>query len=538
MIKNIFKSIIITLMLLIVNVSAETIDGDLVDINSSDILEFKGIKLIRESNLADFNGDLHLNIRAVNETYFDLYIIIDLMYFDSEQQFITGMKTDNLKIIANDSQVVPIIINDKGFEVGTINYYKIKLSLDGFAEEDDYKEDIGIPLEEVNNKDINSNPQIKNVYLIIPVLSLLISLFLFLLFKRGSKVELIPSNKPPKELGAFEFKYHYYNVADKRILMSYLIPLAVKGYLKIETTNDNLVITKLKDYTDQDLLEKEFFNNFFAVSNVLDFSFALGYGQGTIEQKIPDTSFWTKLNFALTRAIKSSIKKNDFHRLVNLKTIYHKIFFTIIFILGTILFSFNFINLDIANVISSSSMLPFLGGAVPLFFAPVLMIAYYFVLRKQHKKGNVILIFLGLFFILVSNLFLIQWTSGSIFSVIYNNYCYLIYILIMILSFKMKGFTEAGSVAFGLALGFEEYIKNIDNFELERLIKENEKYIFEIYPYLVAFYLEYPLEDKTENIVIANPSWYINRDEEFTLKKMLFDLNSMIEFLSMYRSRD
>jgi hypothetical protein len=104
----------------------------------------------------------------------------------------------------------------------------------------------------------------------------------------------------------------------------------------------------------------------------------------------------------------------------------------------------------------------------------------------------------------------------------------------MIIALNIKGLTEEGSNKMSLILGFEEYIRGVSGEELVSILKEDPNFIFDVYPYLIAFEIEYDIEEKVKGILIEKPEWYFNNKEDCSLKEILIDLNSMLEFLTNY----
>lgn len=109
---------------------------------------------------------------------------------------------------------------------------------------------------------------------IISVACVIVSALLWRLYGKDNKVVETVEFYPPEELNSAELAYIYKGVAEDEGIISLLISLANKGYLKIEDCGtksfilgNDFRITKLKEYTGNNETEKEFFDGLFKKKN-------------------------------------------------------------------------------------------------------------------------------------------------------------------------------------------------------------------------------------------------------------------------------
>ena len=109
------------------------------------------------------------------------------------------------------------------------------------------------------------------ILFMIPALCLICGLLLWLLFGKEDQVTEIVEFYPPKDLSSLDASLWYYGEIKEEGILSILIILANKGYIKIDELNEkqpipgknNFKITKLKEY-DGDIEEEHiFFNGLF-----------------------------------------------------------------------------------------------------------------------------------------------------------------------------------------------------------------------------------------------------------------------------------
>ena len=106
----------------------------------------------------------------------------------------------------------------------------------------------------------------------ISIMFVLITFYLWLKYgKEDNDMEVIEEFYPPKECNSLETGYIYKRYIDKKDVVSLLIYLANKGYLKIEQTTDQGIfkkskgfrIIKIKEYEGNNEIEKIFLEELF-----------------------------------------------------------------------------------------------------------------------------------------------------------------------------------------------------------------------------------------------------------------------------------
>ena len=105
--------------------------------------------------------------------------------------------------------------------------------------------------------------------LFLPITSLLITIIVFLLVRdkkiMSKKLDLNLITK----YSSLEVGYLYNDKLDDKDIMSMLVSLANKGYIKIEKNEDGYVLTKIKDYEEENEFEKAFLEGIFVEDTVI-----------------------------------------------------------------------------------------------------------------------------------------------------------------------------------------------------------------------------------------------------------------------------
>ena len=347
---------------------------------------------------------------------------------------------------------------------------------------------------------------------------------------------------PPKGYNSAEIGYLYKGYADNSSVISLLIYLADKGYLKIEETgtkgNRSYKITKLKDYDGNNKCEMIFFNELFVrkiVSNKYLKQRLLKREKET-SLKISDDEL-KKINevsvtesdlmndfYLVINRVKETLENEDnqnkiFEKSSNSKKNILKLMSAIIFILitvGTALeYSSDLLSTMVAIIFSivcglfnSRFSKELYDGKAKI---PKLLSTLFFVICTGSFG-----IFPVFQYLIQSNMYIIMSIIGIIF----------IITIIMFLNYMDKR-TEFGAEMLGKIKGFKRFLEIAEKQQLEDLVTKNPEYFYNILPYTYALGVSDIWVKQFETMATQYPKWYSSDDtiqnyniENFVTKTM------------------
>ncbi len=362
---------------------------------------------------------------------------------------------------------------------------------------------------------------------IIPSIGAIISFLLWLKYGKDDKVIETVEFYPPKKFNSLEIGFFYKGRADNKDVISLLIYLANKGYIKItETKNksffskdDNFVITKLKDYDGDNENEKLFLEGLFKDGKNSDYSEINQNNDANLNGNIFVTknelynSFYTTLNKILRNMNNRKNQKVIFNKnpWTSYATIILFIFASIITLLAVPTLSYG----DLSDFWEIFRMclfyLPFYTVGI---FAPMKLFA------KSLMLGFVVvhsffMTYQTTFFLVITNDFLLM--MGALFSVL------LLILMIVFLKFLPKR-NKYGNEMLGKIMGFKNFLNVSEKKQLEALVLKNPEYFYEILPFSYALGVSDKWIKKFESISMKAPDWYDGYSS--------FDMNSFGGFMS------
>ena len=345
--------------------------------------------------------------------------------------------------------------------------------------------------------------------MIIPI-CLIIASFLgvfvsYLLWRKYGDDEPIVKVKcstPPRNYNSAELGFFEKGQSIPEDIMTLLIGLANKGYLKIQENFDttlfvkerNFKIIKLKEYDGNNEYEKIFFEGLFRynteVSEIeLDKRFYLTLQK--IENKL-ESKHNTKLIFEESGAAKGKIVLL-IGIIVLIATLIIPVY--VLYGLSKIKFAFVFI---ICEAIG---------------FAALKTIPQY----DLNKKSNIVFVFLMVFIFL----FFMITPVKNVTNLLKVNYIYNIVYFIGLISFAIILFithympkrTKFGTEILGEIEGFKDYLESADKKDIEEQIKKEPMYFYQMLPYTYVLDTTYKWIKVFEEIGITKPDWYDSENE-------------------------
>ncbi len=413
---------------------------------------------------------------TINKTTFSIKMPKD---FDvSKISFYSGIKGSSYKpnILYNvEGNVIVGELNDK-LNLGEYLTIRVELPDNYFV----YNE---------NNFDY-----ITLISIIIPILFVVITFLIWKKYGKDNKVVKIIQFLPPEEFNSLEVGFLYKGYANRKDVVSLIIYLANKGYIKIKNCEKRGVlqpgkfkIVKLKEYdgnkaNEKRLLDGLFINN----SNEVDSTELKNEFYKTVTEILLQTN--TEKNQDLI------FEKNNpmFSKIIVLMII-------VVFCLITFVSLYNYERLSIILLAT-------------IFPGICFSILFYSVCEKDRNIKMFSLLWGGLSSFL-SCVFLV-------FPYIFNDYKYLIvYVIGLICNLFLVVFYKLmpkrnsyGNVILGKILGFKTFLETTEKENLENYINQNPNYFYDILPYTYVLEVSDKWIKNFENTLLEAPNWYDSTD--------------------------
>lgn len=382
----------------------------------------------------------------------------------------------------------------------------------------------------------------------LPIIFLIIAISEWEKYGKDEKpVETVEFN-PPDNMNSLDVAYAYKGKVNSNDVVSLLIYLANKGYIKIEVeeTGSKLLksksykIIEVKKYDGNDENERLFLERLFKNgtiyrtenntnnnenNNVLN-NFVQNNNDNTQKNNIQNNnnvfrcvtksdlegSFYTTVNEIIDNENTSEFKNKIFE-----KGLWNRAKKIIILSLLVIL---------------TMSIVPLLNGTkikttviANLVLIVTTMLFYLFALSSKFNNTrikNIIIAFVISFFTIFSFVFVLLYDIVS--EIIVNmNKLGLIelgiqvisLIFIMILVTLMKRRTKYGTEVLGRILGFKTFLKTAEKEKLETLVNQDPEYFYNILPYAYVLGVSDEWIKNFETISLMPPEWYVGNDSYY-----------------------
>ena len=352
----------------------------------------------------------------------------------------------------------------------------------------------------------------------LPIILGIIAIFEWKKYGKDEKpVETIEFN-PPDNMNSLDVAYAYKGKANSNDVVSLLIYLANKGYIKIkvEETGSKLLksksykIIEVKKYDGNDENERLFLERLFKNGTI--YRTENNNVFRCVTKSDLEERFYKTVNEIIDNENTSEFKKKIFE-----KGVWNRAKKIIILSLLVIL---------------TMSIGPLLNGTrikttviANLVLVAITMLFYLFALSSKFNNTrvkNIIILFVISFFASFSFVFVILYDIVS--EIIINmNKLGLIelgiqvisLIFIMILVTLMKRRTKYGTEVLGRILGFKTFLKTAEKEKLETLVNQNPEYFYNILPYAYVLGVSDEWIKNFETISLMPPEWYVGNDSYY-----------------------
>lgn len=333
--------------------------------------------------------------------------------------------------------------------------------------------------------------------IVLPLLFVLITYLLWNKFGKGKRVIETVEFYPPQGFNSAEVGFLYKGKVENEDVISLLIYLANKGYIKIVeieerylfSTSKKFKIIKQKEYDGNNPSEAVFLKGLFPSKTSSD---------GAIEEVTEDDlydNFYITLNI-----IKEKINTNENkEKIFEKSSLGKRACIIAMMIITYLLITINPI-IELGDEIYKTMLLFLMIFTVLGFSASV-------VLYKEKIKifGIIVgLIFCGipwaftvLPLLLEDSIYLITYIIG------------LICIFVMFLLYKaMPKRTQYGNEMLGKIRGFKKFLETAEKQKLDAMVMENPTYFYDILPFTYVLGVSDKWIKKFETISLQAPSWY------------------------------
>ena len=427
----------------------------------------------------------------------------------SKLGFSSGVKS------STESKNVNYTVNDnviKGKYIGTLNPEEgltVRLELpDGYFVEANYNFDFKM-----------------KIALFLPVIFLVMFFLLWMAYGRDNKVIVIPGFYPPQGFNSAEVGFLYKGSADDKDVVSLLIYLANKGYIRISETTEkplpskkkDFKITKIKDYDGDDINERIFIDGLFKKKADPTITKLTDLFKKSVLQEIKDTgadslnevtasdlynSFYITMGEIKGNLNSRENKEKIFEKSSLGKGIWGFLAIIIIFLLITVR---PVLEYDASNFLLAL-LFPAIGFSVMFGFL---------IWGAQTVQGMAKL---------YVTIFIIIWGSGFggvpwamfVLPALSAEPIYLMTYLvgiacivgIMILLKLMPKRTKYGNEMLGQIKGFKNFLKTTEKNRLETFVMTDSKYFYNTLPYSYVLGISDKWIKKFETIAMKAPDWY------------------------------
>lgn len=372
----------------------------------------------------------------------------------------------------------------------------------------------------------NSNADLLAIIAIVfPIMFAIITFGLWYKFGKDEEVIETVEFYPPEGFNSAEIGFLYKGQADKEDVVSLLIYLANKGYIKITETEEESIfgkvngfkITKLKEYDGNDVNERLFLKGLFKnKATTLDFEdlVSLMKNKKTLTEieeenskeknsndleEVTDKDLYNSFYVTLN-AIVSNLNKKENKQKIYEKSSFGKTIFIVLMIIATfLLITIKPVWEYAADTLLFALLFPGIGFTV----------LFKFVFGKTHIAEKIFgFVWGGLFgggpwvmmvlpALLMDTIYLFAYILGLV--------CILIMIILSDLMLKRNAY---GREMLGKIRGFKRFLETAEKSNLEDMVMKDPTYFYDILPYTYVLGVSEKWIEKFETIAIKEPDWY------------------------------
>ncbi|MHC1721034.1 MAG: DUF2207 domain-containing protein [Clostridiaceae bacterium] len=357
---------------------------------------------------------------------------------------------------------------------------------------------------------------------VLPVLFMLITVFMWIRFGKDEPVVETVEFYPPKGLNSAEIGFIYKGFADSNDVISLLIYLADKGYIKITEIEERSLfmksntfkLTKLKDYEGNNENERIFLTGLFSTSRKMGISDLMAIFKS---RKIPraedrydiarnevtaedlQDSFYVTLN----RIVQNLNKKENRHMIFEKTSLGKGIFIAVMIIIIYVLITVKpVLEYSGASTLIFALLFPGIGftALFAMVFGKTKIPVKIFGTIWGLGFGGMPWATLVLPALMADSMYLVAYIAG------------LACVFVMVIMFRvMPKRTAYGNELLGKIRGFKTFLETAEKPRLEELVFQDPAYFYKILPYTYVLGVSDKWIEKFEVISVQSPDWYDGR---------------------------
>jgi len=465
-------------------------------------LELKGNKDTIDNINLSYNYDLGIDeSRKYDEFYYNVISNFDGIVSNVAFEIILpkDAKINEIDFIYNnDYNLIDDEIN-YDIEDNVITGYLNKM----LKENDTFGIRIELPNGYFKNTRDNFN-YLNYLYLIFPFITIIIVIVYWFKYGKGNSLKKQYTYNSPNNFDPAEIGYLYKGKSEEADVLTLVLHLANKGYLKLEENDDGYKLgkensfnfIKFKKYKEKNAAQKLLFEGIFKdreKSTLKDVEYTIMDGLMTTKKMLDNVDN----------------KKKIFNININ-KT---KLVSMIMIIISTIL-----ITITPVKIMTGSYWLVLVLSITMIFGLAIIAIINTDIIPK----------------IILSLIFIGGTIYLNIYSLIGQNKLLIIYIigvtLVLISTLiysKLPVRTKFGNKRLGEVEGFRSELLNMNQVKLKKILDENNNYFYEMIPYAMVFNIVDDWTALGKGIINYRPSWHITK-EAFDLKKEVKFMKNVI----------
>lgn len=378
------------------------------------------------------------------------------------------------------------------------------------------------------------------------LLCVLISAGLWFKFGKDDPIVETVQFYPPDNCNSAEAEMLYYGRVKTDGVVSMLVYLANKGYIKLDETEGDWMnsrhrgvkIFKVKEYDGDNEAERLFLDELFKYGRYSSTS-----PRRTMREIQVQGQYDTYRN-----ADENRVGNENAYVYVQVSELHHKFYKNIDAVKKRLnskditekIFEKSSTNKIVWLLIMAMSIfilisvLPLWGHKINITMLPLLMpviafLFFYSTLKKLYRSDKIKLLIAACL-----GLLLIPWLS-IILPYVNNKPVYFIMLLIgiacivaiVILAFKMPKRTSYGRELLGEVKGFKRFLETAEKSRLEMLVQQNPRYFYDVLPYAYALGVSDIFVKRFDGIITDAPEWYESFSSFNDRKSVYITLNTV-----------
>ena len=337
---------------------------------------------------------------------------------------------------------------------------------------------------------IEINP-IYNIFYILPFIGAIIAAYMWNKYGKDKKTFIKPEYFPPKDTNSLEVGFFYKGSANSKDVISLLIYLANKGYLKIEEyegkglfKKNGFKLIKVKDYDGGNENEKLFLKGLFESGN-----------------EVTSADLYDKFYKTTTKIISNQNSKENRHKIFEKNGL--RIF--LLMMMAVVSFVLIVIPPFIDYGDYEDMILSLIFPGIGLFVVSVGLIG-----QKSVGKSVAAFLFIwGAFFAgIPAALLLLPELMIDPFYLIGALIGFVGVVAIIVFTALMPKRTQFGLEKYAEVKGFKDFLNSVEKDRIEQMVEQYPNYFYDILPYTYVFGISDKWIKKFEDINLKAPDWY------------------------------